>query len=214
MHVIKMTGASCNDLHMAEKTYSPMLALTFDDGPSKYTERISDVFSRCGGKGTFFVLGSCEILRRASKEGHEIGGHSWNHKRLIELKTHAILLEIAATSALIRLVIGKRVSLMRPPYGAYNDRLKAISKKLRLSMILWSVDTVDWKYKDANYVYNTVMESAADGAIVLLHDLHETTAEAMERAIPDLLAKGFRLVTVSELIENIIPGSVYKRRES
>lgn len=196
----------------------PMLALTFDDGPSSNTDRLLNAFATHGGKGTFYVVGNMvdsrpETLKRMATEGHEIAGHSWNHRQLTKLDNEELTAQFMNTRAKIYDITGIDPVTMRPPYGAYNDTVKAKAKELGISMIYWSVDTLDWKYKNADTVYNAVMNGAKDGAIILCHDLHKTTVDAMERAIPDLIAQGYQLVTVSELLtyngETLEPGKVY-----
>ena len=199
----------------------PMIALTFDDGPSAHTQRLLDIFKTYGGKGTFFVLGSTldsrqEALRQIAKDGHEIGNHSWSHSKLTELSTDAVKKEITDTRNKIYDITGVDCTLVRPPYGAFNDRIQSIGKELGVSFVNWSVDTLDWKTKNANAVYKEIMEYVADGNIILCHDLYKTTVDAMERAIPDLIEKGYQLVTVSELLTcrggEIIAGNIYYRQ--
>lgn len=196
----------------------PMIALTFDDGPSAHTDRLLDIFKSYGGKGTFFVVGNiidnrADTVKRIVSDGHEIAGHSWNHRQLTSLTQSDIKDQIMSTRAKIYDLTGYDAKLVRPPYGAYNDTVKAVAKEVDVSLINWSVDTLDWKYRDADTVYKAIMEDAYDGAIILCHDLHKTTVDAMERAIPALLEKGYQLVTVSELLEakgkTIEAGKVY-----
>lgn len=196
----------------------PMVALTFDDGPSAHTERLLDMFRKYGGKGTFFVVGNIidnrpEVVKRLVAEGHEIAGHSWNHRQLTNLSEQDIKDQIMSTRAKIYDLTGYDAKLVRPPYGAFNDKVKAVAKELDVAFVNWSVDTLDWKYKDADTVKECVMKEAYDGAIILCHDLHKTTVDAMEKAIPALIEKGYQLVTVSELLEakgvKIVPGNVY-----
>lgn len=199
----------------------PMIALTFDDGPSAHTERLLDIFKTYGGKGTFFVMGSIldsrqEALRRIANDGHEIGNHSWSHSSFVESSTGAVRNEIMNTRNKIYEITGVDSILVRPPHGACNERIQALGKELGVSFINWTVDTLDWKTKNANAVYKEIMDYVADGNIVLCHDLHKTTVDAMERAIPDLIEKGYQLVTVLELLTcrggEIIPGNIYYRQ--
>ena len=199
----------------------PMLALTFDDGPSAHTERLLDAFAANGGKGTFFVVGNMidgrvEALRRMAAEGHEIGGHSWDHRQLTKLSTEELTDQFMSTRAKIYSITGLDATTMRPPYGSCDDQVKAKAEKLGIALINWSVDTLDWKYKDADTVYKAVMDGAKDGAIILCHDLHKTTVDAMERAIPALIAEGYQLVTVTELLSSdggtVTAGKLYFHR--
>lgn len=194
-----------NNVASAVDPSKPMLALTFDDGPSAHTARLLDVFAAHGGKGTFYVVGNmldgrAETLRRMAAEGHEIGGHSWNHRQLTKLSAEEVTDQLMSTRAKIYSITGIDATTMRPPYGSCNDQVKAIAGELGIALINWSVDTEDWKYKDADTVYQAVMDGAKNGAIILCHDLHKTTVDAMERAIPALIAEGYQLVTVTELL--------------
>lgn len=199
----------------------PMVALTFDDGPSAHTDRLLDIFSASGGKGTFFIVGNViegreATLQRMVSSGHEIGGHSWNHRQMTKLDPAELTNQIMNTRAKLYQVTGMDTTIIRPPYGSYNDQVKATAAELGVALINWSVDTLDWKHKDANKVYNSIMDQAKDGAIILCHDLHKSTVDAMERVIPDLIAQGYQLVTVSELFSHggkeISPGQVYTKR--
>ena len=198
----------------------PMLALTFDDGPSAYTARLLDAFAAHGGKGTFFVVGNMldarpEVLRRMEQEGHEIGGHSWNHRQLTKLSREEVTDQLMNTRAKIYDITGVDATLMRPPYGSHSKQVRAVAGELGIALVNWSVDTLDWKHRNADTVYESVMAQAKDGAIILCHDLHRTTVDAMERAIPDLIAEGYQLVTVSELLEasgkTVSAGTVYSK---
>ena len=200
-----------------------MIALTFDDGPSKHTARLLDAFTTHGGKGTFFVVGNLldgrtEVIQRMALEGHEIAGHSWNHRQLTKLTVEELTDQLMSTRAKIYEITGVDSILIRPPYGSYNEQVKSVCQNLGIHMVNWSVDTLDWKYKDANKIYDTIMSEVKDGDIILCHDLHGTTVDAMERVIPDLIAKGYQLVTVSELLsysgKEISAGSVYNKGAS
>ena len=196
----------------------PMVALTFDDGPSAHTDRLLDIFAKHSGRGTFFVVGNIidnrkETVKRIVSDGHEIAGHSWSHRQLTNLSDQDIKDQIMSTRAKIYELTGYDAKLVRPPYGAHNELVRSVAKELEISLVNWSVDTLDWKYRDANTVYNTIMEKAYDGAIILCHDLHKTTVDAMEKVIPALIEKGYQLVTVSELLEakgkTVEAGKVY-----
>lgn len=199
----------------------PMLALTFDDGPSAHTDRLLDIFARYGVKGTFFVLGNLidgrkATVKRIVGEGHEIGNHSWSHRQLTNLSEEEITDQIMMTRAKIYDTVGVDSLIVRPPYGACNDAVKAVGVRVGVSFVNWSVDTLDWKSKNAAAVYNEIMKYASDGAIILCHDLHKTTVDAMETAIPELIRKGYQLVTVSELMEysekTLEAGKMYYRQ--
>ena len=179
-----------------------------------------DVFAAHGGKGTFFVVGNTldsrtDVVARIVQDGHEIAGHSWNHRQLTKLSTEELTEQIMATRAKIYEITGIDTTLLRPPYGSYNDTVKSVCTNLGIYMANWSLDTLDWKYKDPTRIYNSIMKDVKDGDIILCHDLHGTTVDAMEKVIPDLIAKGYQLVTVTELLSHgekgITAGNVYNK---
>ncbi|MFZ4386624.1 MAG: polysaccharide deacetylase family protein [Chthoniobacterales bacterium] len=197
-----------------ERTYitavpvdSPVIAMTFDDGPSAVlTPRLLDILKQRNIKATFFVLGQLvqehpEIVARAIAEGHEVANHSWDHKALNKLGEGGLQHELADTSAEITKATGKPVTLMRPPYGATNPRLnRAIEKEYGMKVILWSVDPFDWKRPGPQVVSQRILAGAKPGAIILSHDIHPGTIEAMPTTLDALQAKGYKFVTVSELL--------------
>ncbi len=208
-----------NNTHLIDPD-KPLLALTFDDGPSAHTKRLLDIFSQHGGRATFFVTGNtigrrADTVKRIVNEGHEIANHSWSHKNLTELSNTDISAELEKTNNKIYEITGVKCELARPPYGAYNDVVKQVGKDLGMAYILWSYDTLDWKTKDAQAVYDAVMAGAKDGRIILCHDLHKTTVDAMETVIPALIEEGYQLVTVSELLTarggSIKAGNIYNK---
>ena len=199
----------------------PMLALTFDDGPSMNTEKILDILNQYGGKATFFVLGDRVNVRkntliRIVNEGHEIGNHSWSHRQLTHLTADEIKDQIMMTRAKIYDVTGKDCLIVRPPYGLCNDVVKEIGRNLGVTFVNWSVDTLDWKTKDAQAIYNEVIKNVSDGALILCHDLYKTTVDAIETVVPQLIDEGYQLVTISQLMEysdkKIEFGKVYYRQ--
>lgn len=185
----------------------PYIALTFDDGPSpETTPKLLKMLSDRGVKATFFVVGKMaaaypDVLKKIAADGHEIGNHSWSHPILPKLKQPDADRQIEDTNAAIETAIGKKPTIMRPPYGAMSPTLrKHIEDKYGLSLIYWSVDPLDWKYKDSKKVHDIIVSHTQPGGIVLAHDIHPTTVAAMPSVIDDLKAKGFKFVTVSELI--------------
>ena len=181
-----------------------MLAITFDDGPGNDTNRVLDVLRKNRAHGTFFVIGRqvmshADVVRRIVNEGNEIGNHSWNHASLPLISQDQMKREVEDTQRVVRDTTGYTPTLMRPPYGAINDEVAAYLQSQHLEPALWNIDTEDWRYPDAAAMYDRVMQSARDGGIILLHDIHPTSIEAVERAIPALVAQGYQLVTMSQL---------------
>lgn len=184
---------------------SKAVALTFDDGPSRAnTGTILDVLKKYGAHATFFVLGDRarvdgDILQMELAAGCEIGSHSWNHPQLSKIKWSSVQSQIRKTDQIVKkLANGYKIDLLRPPYGAISDTMR---KKMKKPMILWSLDTLDWKYRNAKKVFRKVKKEVKDGDIILMHDIHEETAEAIKLVVPWLQEKGYDILTVSELAE-------------
>ena len=197
----------------------PIVALTFDDGPSKYTTHILNLLEQYEGRVTFFVEGSKIAgnetkITRAHNMRNEIICHSWNHLDMTKLSGRAIKKQLIDTiTAIARITQGASL-MFRPPYGYLNKKVEKIAQKLGLAIILWSVDPRDWESKNAKSVYDHIMKNVKDGDIILCHDVHKSTAIAMTRLIPVLIEQGYQLVTVSELLHHkygeIEPGRVYE----
>lgn len=183
----------------------PMIALTFDDGPTKkYTTAILDALKEYQASATFFVLGSRandfpDILQRMVLEGNEIGNHTFSHKQLTTLSKENVEEEISATQESIHGVTNKYPSLIRPPYGSKNDTVMQCANGKKI--VTWSLDTEDWKSRNTETIVNKVLKEVQDGDIILMHDLYASTAEAAIILIPKLQDMGYQLVTVSELYE-------------
>jgi peptidoglycan/xylan/chitin deacetylase (PgdA/CDA1 family) len=185
----------------------PYIAMTFDDGPSpETTPRLLDILKQRNIKATFFMIGqnaerNPTIVKRILAEGHEIGNHSWTHPQLSKLSDDRVTEEINKTQNAIKDASGYTPILMRPPYGAITARQKEwIEKQFGLSVIIWSVDPFDWKRPGASVIEQRILAGARPGAIVLSHDIHKQTVDAMPATLDALAAKGFKFVTVSQLI--------------
>jgi peptidoglycan/xylan/chitin deacetylase (PgdA/CDA1 family) len=182
----------------------PMIALTFDDGPSQYTERIVELLRSYGCRATFCVLGEkvkgqADRVRMIAAQGSELVGHSWDHQSLPGLPKKGIRRELKKTNNAIQAVTGVRPIMHRPPYGAIDEKVRRVSKRQKLAILTWSFDTYDWKLRDAKKLFKRIKKRARDGQIILMHDIHGPTADAMEKTIPWLVEQGYELVTVSEL---------------
>lgn len=183
----------------------PMLALTFDDGPSPVTPEILDALKANGARATFFILGRNiagheATLRRTAEEGHELANHSWSHPHLTDISDSAVRGQMTRTSDKIEEITGKRPIMMRPPFGSTNRLSRRVLVELDLPVILWAIDTLDWKTKSASKTASAILKGAGNGAIILCHDTWPSTARALETALPQLIAKGYQLVTVSEMM--------------
>ena len=182
----------------------PMVALTFDDGPGLYEDRILASLQKYNGKATFFFVGTQatkfpNTVKKLAAAGMEIGNHSYKHENLPKLSQGAIVGSISKTNEILRNLSGQPVHLVRPPYGATAGSVKPALASLGQPSILWSIDTLDWKTKNADNTVNVVLSHVKDGDIVLMHSIYKQSASAAERIIPALRERGYQLVTVSEL---------------
>ena len=179
----------------------PMVALTYDDGPSVYTDSILDTFEEYGQRCTFFIVGDRiswnedQAIREAAL-GCEQGNHTYSHNRLTDLSAEEMQEKIKGTDDELIRISGKPSTCLRPPEGKWNETLKSVCG---CPIILWSIDSRDWESKNADSICNRVIGKVQDGDIVLMHDLYKSTAEATKRIVPALIEDGFQLVTVEEL---------------
>lgn len=197
----------------------PMVALTFDDGPSKKTERILDVLEQYGAHATFFVVGIQlekfpEIVKRASDLGCEIGNHTYNHKNLTKISPDEMREQINGVNRLVLEATGKEPALVRPPYGA-GIKDETVKANVAYPLIMWTIDTLDWSTRDTQSTLEAIRKDVKDGSIVLMHDLYDPTAATVETIVPELIEQGYQLVTVSEMFAAkgiaLEPGKYYRK---
>jgi len=198
----------------------PMIALTFDDGPSKNTSLILDVLEEYDAVATFYVVGNLikdhsDTVLRAYEMGCEIANHTWTHRRLTSESSDGIRSQLNDTSDAIEKVTGVRPTHMRPPWGESNSNVLNVSRELGLSVVLWSLDPSDYLPISPESIYNKIIKEVQDKDIILLHDIHERTLAAIKLILPSLVEKGYQFVTVSELMEfsdiELEPGKTYKQ---
>lgn len=180
-----------------------VVAITFDDGPSYYTDEIVDILRDNDAVGTFFVLGNKvdhyhDVIKKAYSYGNEIGNHTYNHKWLSRLSTDEIVYQIDKTNEEIKKIIGTSPTYLRPTYGSVNSRIR---NNTNMEIALWTVDPKDWKNKSPEDISNDILKKVNDEDIVLLHDTHKRTVNALKLLIPKLREKGYQFVTLSELDE-------------
>ncbi len=185
----------------------PYVALTFDDGPSSAnTPRLLSILRQRGVKATFFVVGKNaaaypQILRAIAADGHEIGNHSYTHSVMSKMSLSAVYDEIRRTDDAIERATGSRPRTLRPPYGALTSSQRAaVYQDFGYPTIMWSVDPLDWKRPGSAAVAARIIKGTRAGSIILAHDIHAATVDAIPAVLDDLLARGYRFVTVSELI--------------
>ena len=194
----------------------PVAALTYDDGPHPPVgNRIMDVMAQYGQKCTFFMVGDrvsgrADEVKRMVAEGHELANHSYSHAYLNKVSAEAVRQEVAACNDAIAAAGGVRPGLMRLPGGLKND---TVMSNIGMPVILWNIDTRDWKTRNSDQVTAEVLNNIKDGGVVLMHELYNSTADATERIVPELTLRGFQLVTVSELAAikgvGLNPGQIY-----
>lgn len=193
--------------HSRGLSSAPYVAMTFDDGPHpKNTPRLLDMLRKRNIKATFYVIGGNvdrypHIVRRLVAEGHEIGNHTYTHRKLTSLSDSEVKKEMRRTEDAIVRAAGVKPRTMRPPYGALLTRQRSfIFSDFSYPTIMWSVDPLDWKRPGPSVVKSRLLKGAHNGAILLAHDLHAPTVDAMPGTFDGLLSRSFQFVTVSQLL--------------
>ncbi len=200
-----------DNIYVHKKTDEKKIALTFDDGPHpKKTEKILEVLEKYGVKATFFVIGENaklypEVLKKVKDAGHDIGNHTYSHKSINKMSYDSLLESVRKCNRTIFEITGERPMFFRPPEGYVNDGIAQQLYSEGYDVILWRVDTYDWRGRSAQEIYSTVMRNVKCGDIILMHDFisgESHTAQALDLLIPKLQAQGYEFVTVSDIIDN------------
>lgn len=196
----RITFAQCN-------VEGPYIAMTFDDGPhATQTPRLLKLLKERNLKATFFLVGQCvaqnpEIAKQIVEEGHEVANHSWSHPLLSKMAEGSVHEQLQKTHDVIKQTTGVTPTLMRPPFGGFTKNQQAWSHATwGYQCILWDVDSLDWQHRNPAKTESIIMAHTHNGSIVLCHDIHKTTIDAMAATLDGLIKKGLRFVTVSELI--------------
>ena len=197
----------------------PMIALTFDDGPHyQQTRRLLEILEQYNAKSTFFVLGDRSHFTESNKKtvtlvaeaGHEIASHTYSHKDLKTLSKEAVISEVVKARDNLYALTGEYPTYIRPPYGGYNNLVKEYAYA---PLINWDLDSKDWSFRDVDKIVEHVLKEVENRNIILMHDIHWFTVDAVERLLPELAAQGYQFVTVSELFyyNNVekVNGKVY-----
>ncbi|MDX3854579.1 polysaccharide deacetylase family protein [Streptomyces sp. AK02-01A] len=204
------TGVDCREARC--------IALTFDAGPSRDTPRLLDILKEKKVRATFFLLGKNhvvhhpDLVRRMAREGHEVGNHTWTHKRLTDLDADGIREELSRTQDAIAELTGHRPTLMRPPQGRTDREVSDVCRELGLAQVLWSATAKDYSTTDSLLIEHRVLDAAGPDGIILLHDIYQGTVPAVPAIIDELKKRGYTFVTVPELLAPGVPepGKVYK----
>jgi peptidoglycan/xylan/chitin deacetylase (PgdA/CDA1 family) len=185
----------------------PYVAITFDDGPhATLTPKLLDMLAARKLKATFFVIGQNavqypEIMKRIVREGHELANHSWSHPNLGKMGDDGVRSQLQKTDDAIRAAAGTRTTIFRPPYGSITPRQKEwIHESFGYRTIIWDVDPFDWKRPGPGVIRDRIVNQSRPGSIILVHDIHPGSIEAMPQTFDQLTAKGFKFATVSELL--------------
>ncbi len=187
----------------AESGEDPVVALTFDDGPDPiYTPRLLDGLKERDVKASFFLIGKMlegneDIVERMFKEGHLIGNHTFDHVRLNKLSDAKACEQVTKTSNKIFEITGMYTAFIRPPFGEWKKNLDC---NVTMIPVLWNVDSLDWTTKDTDAIVNRVLKDVEDGDIILMHDNYDSSVKAALRIVDALQGKGYRFVTVDELL--------------
>ena len=191
-------------------TKEKIIALTFDDGPSpSFTGRILDILKKYNAKATFFIIGEQaeklpELVKRQINEGHEIGNHMYRHREVFQMPIPEIREDLERSHRAIKGITGKPIRLYRPTSGYYNENIVGVAWSLEYIVVLWSVDSKDWSGLKPGAIAKKILKRVKSGSIALFHDLggyRDTTVKTLEIVLPELARRGYRCVTVSELLE-------------
>ena len=200
------------------KAAENMVSLTFDDGPNpKTTPVVLDILKKYNAKATFFILGQNitgneEIIRRMVAEGHEVANHSWTHPNFKTLSPEQVKQEVEQTQVALAQITGQRPTMIRPPYGAVNQ---AVMDAMNLPAMYWSVDSLDWQNRDPKAILDIVKANTRSGSIILMHDIHQPSVEAVEPVVQYLQGQGYTLGTLTDLLgPNLNPQLIYYSRDS
>lgn len=192
-----------------------MVALTFDDGPNpSTTRRILQTLSAYGGRATFFLLGerieqSQSVIQELLAAGCELGNHTWSHTDLTKVSPGKVNTAVSRVNERVEELFDYRLRLLRPPFGEMDNEVRYLARTLDMAIVRWNVDTLDWSSRDPDKIFVSATTDIQNGDIILFHDIYDTTADAIERVVPELVAQGFQLVTVSELLQCSDGGLVY-----
>ncbi|ADL69455.1 polysaccharide deacetylase [Thermoanaerobacterium thermosaccharolyticum DSM 571] len=195
-----------SNIFSINKKAGKIVALTFDDGPSKeFTKKYVDVLKSLNVKATFFVVGKMAeknpaLLKYIADNGNEIGLHSYSHQYMPKMSPQQIIDELYKTQAIIVNATGIKPDLFRPPYGAFNNTLLKIANALGLHVVLWTVDPDDWKNPGISNIINTTVSKTSHGSVILMHEGKAETLAALPQIVERLKSKGYSFATIPELM--------------
>ena len=185
-----------------QRDLPPKIALTFDDGPSRYTEKLLEGLKERGVKASFFMIGESaernqDLVRRVKEEGHLIGNHTYHHVDITKLPDEKAREELKEMDWVIYEILGEHVEYMRPPFGVWQEKLE---QEIDVLPVMWTIDPLDWTTKNVEEIVNKVVTQAGENDIILLHDCYESSVDAALQIVDVLKAEGYEFVTVDQLI--------------
>ncbi|OFT30632.1 hypothetical protein HMPREF3170_03735 [Corynebacterium sp. HMSC08D02] len=198
---------------------SNCVAVTFDDGPAASTNQVLDILARKHATASFFVLApkvraNAGVVQRMRAAGHTVASHTATHRDLTKLSQPEVRREVEESSRAIADATGASPRFVRPPYGALNATVSDAARVQGQAVVLWDVDTLDWKHRDPARTCKTAVDQARAGSIILMHDIHPTTAQAVECVIDGLRAKGLRPASLDQMVPQPVPGKTYTTKNS
>ncbi|GGP95169.1 polysaccharide deacetylase family protein [Streptosporangium pseudovulgare] len=192
------------------------IALTFDDGPGKYADKLLDTLKKYDAKATFMLEGQYAksrpaFVKRMVAEGHDIGNHSYTHPHLRELSEDRIREELNKTVEVVKKASGKAPAMIRPPYGELDNRVVEIAKEMGLPIVLWNGGSRDWATKNEKAIYDEVLKNAKRDGVILMHDWVPQTVTVMPKLLAALKKQGYHMVGVSAMrgVKDLKPGDIY-----
>lgn len=211
------SGALAEERVVLDPRVQPAVALSFDDGPSEFTQQVIDLLTENDCRATFFMVGTNmdlypDLVKAVYDSGNEVGLHTWRHNDLNEMSADAIVRNLQLCQNIVLAQTGATAKWLRPPYGRVGPSAYGACMALEMYIATWTIDSWDWKYQNAEKIYNEVIPQLANGAIILFHDTHATTVEALRTILPEIKARGYQVLTVDELMsfrESLRSGTHY-----
>ena len=183
----------------------PAVAISFDDGPSEFTQQVLDVLAENDCHATFFMVGTSmdkmpEMVKAVYDAGNEVGLHTWRHNDLTQMEANAVVRNLELCQNIVTAQTGTTAKWLRPPYGRVGPSAYGACRALGMYIATWSLDSRDWETQNAEKIYKEVMGQLRNGDIILFHDTHAATVEVLKKILPEIKARGFQILTVDQLM--------------
>ena len=204
--IVQSDGARRSDAAPLDPRIQPAVALSFDDGPSgDYTQPVLDILAENDCRATFFMVGAAmdqsrELVKAVYDSGNEVGLHTWRHNDLNQMDANAIVRNLELCQNIVLEQTGTTAKWLRPPYGRVGPTAYSACNALGMYIATWTIDSRDWETQNAETIYNEVIGQLRNGAIILFHDTHAATVEALKSILPEIKAQGYQVLTVDQLM--------------